>query len=191
MAEVTFFFDPLCPWTWRASSWIREVQRQQDLVVHWRFFSLALSNNMEDPFLAAPLRIAALVGREGGDEGVGAVYKAIGTAIHDQGQDARQPGALERLLPAALTAGGLDPALLDRAMADPTTLAAVSEDTAEAKARYGAYGVPWLVMPGREFGYNGPIMTSVPQGEEALGLWQHLSWMIDRPYFYELKRDRT
>lgn len=190
MAELTFFFDPLCPWTWRASVWIREVRRQQDLAVHWRFFSLALSNNMDDPLPVAPLRIAALVGREQGDEGIGAVFAAIGTAIHDQGQDAWQPGALERILPAALTAANLDPSLFDRAMADPTTLTAVRDDTAEAKSRYGAYGVPWLVMPGREFGYNGPIMTSAPSGEEALGLWQHLSWMLGRPYLYELKRDR-
>ena len=34
MAGLTFFFDPLCPWAWRTSRWIREVQHQQGLAVH-------------------------------------------------------------------------------------------------------------------------------------------------------------
>ena len=37
---VQFFFDPMCPWAYRAYLWIREVRRQTDLDISWRFFSL-------------------------------------------------------------------------------------------------------------------------------------------------------
>ena len=40
VAAVQFFFDPMCPWAYRSSIWIREVRRQTELDISWRFFSL-------------------------------------------------------------------------------------------------------------------------------------------------------
>ncbi len=37
MANLNFYFDPLCPWAWRASQWIKEVQKQSSLEVAWKF----------------------------------------------------------------------------------------------------------------------------------------------------------
>ena len=39
--RLTFYFDPLCPWAWLTSLWIREVRRLRPLEVEWKFFSLA------------------------------------------------------------------------------------------------------------------------------------------------------
>lgn len=190
MAALTFFFDPLCPWTWRASRWIREVQRQQDLDVAWRFFSLAEANNFADPIVRAPLRMAALARREGGNEAVATVYSEMGRAIHEAGIDARKPGGIESALDLAAGEGRIDPTLFERAMADHTTLDEVLADHREATDRYRAYGVPWLVREGQEIGFNGPILTQVPEGTTATALWEHLSFLIAQPYFYELKRER-
>jgi protein-disulfide isomerase-like protein with CxxC motif len=192
VAGLTFFFDPLCPWSWRTSVWIREVQRLQQLPVEWRFFSLALANDYLESFPdgVAPLRVAALAGREAGNEAVGKVYLAIGTALHEEGADAREPGIMGRVIPPALEREGLDPTLFERAMSDPATLAEVERDHTLAKERYAAFGVPWLVLEGHDLGFFGPVVDVPPQDREAIDLWEHTAWMITRPYLYELKRDR-
>ncbi|MCA1599384.1 MAG: DsbA family protein, partial [Chloroflexi bacterium] len=38
--SVEFFFDPICPWAYQTSLWIREVRARTGLRVDWRFFSL-------------------------------------------------------------------------------------------------------------------------------------------------------
>ncbi|MFM7870942.1 MAG: DsbA family protein, partial [Actinomycetota bacterium] len=38
--EIDFFFDPMCPWAYQTSLWIRDVRRQRQLRINWRFFSL-------------------------------------------------------------------------------------------------------------------------------------------------------
>jgi len=67
----------------------------------------------------------------------------------------------------------------------------VLADHREAVERFQAYGVPWLVLEGQEFGFNGPIITDAPGGETAGELWDHMSWVLTQPYFYEFKRERA
>lgn len=191
MTGLTFFFDPLCPWSWRTSRWIREVQRQQPLRVRWRFFSLAIANDYRDKDRGmALLRVAALAGGEGGNEAVGLVYQAFGTALHEEKQDIRTEEALANVAPAALSRVGLDATLFQRALHDTKTAAAVRADHEQARDRHGAFGVPWLVLDGQEHGFFGPVIDPVPEGQEALDLWEHTAWMIQRPYLYEIKRER-
>ena len=192
MAGLTFFFDPLCPWAWRTSRWIREVQHQQGLVVRWRFFSLAIHNNYreERPETLTPLRVAALAGREGGNEAVDRVYQALGNAFHERGEDMSAEGALARLTRVAVTDAGMDPALVERALADTGTLRAVEDDHREGRERHAAFGVPWLVPDGQDLGFFGPILDVPPAGQESVELWEHTLWLLGRPYLYELKRER-
>jgi predicted DsbA family dithiol-disulfide isomerase len=192
MTGLTFFFDPVCPWAWRTSLWIRDVQRQRELDVRWRFFSLAIINNYaaERPYMLAPLRALALVERIGGNEAVDRAYLAMGTALHERGESIRKEGAVERIIPAALSEAGFDASLYQRALDDPSTLEAVEADHTVATEQYAAFGVPWLVLDGQKFGFYGPIIQPVPQGDEVLALWEHTSWMLSRPYLYELKRER-
>ena len=44
MADLEFFFDPVCPWAWITSRWVVEVQEQRDYQVGWRFISLKMIN---------------------------------------------------------------------------------------------------------------------------------------------------
>ncbi len=48
MADVTFFFDPVCPWTWRASRWLTTVAEARNLDIEWRPLSLLVLNNGQD-----------------------------------------------------------------------------------------------------------------------------------------------
>jgi 2-hydroxychromene-2-carboxylate isomerase len=42
--QVDYHFDIMYPWAYQASQWIREVQAQNGLDIHWKFFSLAEIN---------------------------------------------------------------------------------------------------------------------------------------------------
>ena len=43
-ADLHFYFDPVCPFAWITSSWVRKVMAQRDYTVDWRFISLRLVN---------------------------------------------------------------------------------------------------------------------------------------------------
>src|SRR5580765_4946749 len=38
--EIDFYFDPMCPWAYQTSVWIREVRSLVGLDITWKFFSL-------------------------------------------------------------------------------------------------------------------------------------------------------
>lgn len=192
MSDLTYYFDPLCPFTWRASRWIRDVQSQEPLEVEWKFFSLGLNNGATDKGLE-PLRTMVLARREGGNEAVAKLYKALGNLTHDRGLKPWEGNVLEEAFPKALTQAGLSPDLYDKAQQDPSTLTDLKAEHQEAVDKYKAYGVPWLVPAGQDFGFNGPILSLTeegPTGQTALELWKHYSWLISQPYFYEAKRNR-
>ena len=43
-ADINFYFDPLCPFAWMTSTWVRQVTAQRDYTVDWRFISLRMIN---------------------------------------------------------------------------------------------------------------------------------------------------
>ena len=47
-ADIHFYFDPVCPFCWLTSKWVRMVQAERDLSVEWRFISLRLINEHID-----------------------------------------------------------------------------------------------------------------------------------------------
>jgi predicted DsbA family dithiol-disulfide isomerase len=38
-ADFNVYFDPLCPFAWMTSKWVRQVTTQRDYTVDWRFIS--------------------------------------------------------------------------------------------------------------------------------------------------------
>ena len=44
-ADIRFYFDPVCPFAWMTSKWVRMVAAQRDYTVDWRFISLRLINS--------------------------------------------------------------------------------------------------------------------------------------------------
>src|SRR5690349_14284132 len=95
-ADVHFYFDPVCPFAWMTSSWLRMVMRQREYTVDWRFISLRLINADVDYDAHFPpeyeaghtaglrlLRVAARVRAEHGRDAVGPLYEAFGRRIFD------------------------------------------------------------------------------------------------------------
>ena len=44
---MDFHFDPMCPFAYQTSLWIRDVREQTGVTVDWRFFSLEEVNRVE------------------------------------------------------------------------------------------------------------------------------------------------
>ena len=75
-SSAEFFFDPVCPWAWMASRWMRHVEQVRDVDVTWTQMSLAALNEDQDlPADHGELmqtarrygRVVAAAIREGGD----------------------------------------------------------------------------------------------------------------------------
>ena len=95
-ADINFYFDPLCPFAWMTSKWVRQVAAQRDYTVDWRFISLRMINADVDYDSHFPagyeaghtaglrlLRVAARTRAEHGRQAVGALYQAIGARAFD------------------------------------------------------------------------------------------------------------
>jgi 2-hydroxychromene-2-carboxylate isomerase len=146
---VRFHFDPLCPWAWQASKWIREVEKVRDVDIEWRLLSLELINEDGDDPLAdvhakggAALRTLVLVRREGGNDAVGDVYEALGKRVHEAPSQDLDHVAMR----SALEDEGFDRSLLDRALSDNSTAEDVRTEHVAAVSEVGAFGVPTIVL---------------------------------------------
>lgn len=203
MADVEFFWDPICPWAWITSRWVTEVADQRGLDVRWRAISLRMVNEGrydQDEELAAKrrghtlglamLRVAAAVDAERGNDAVGRLYTALGTALHVSGDRAAvvamDPQALAEKV---LAECGL-PSALAGATDDESWDAAVRADTETSLRRTGGdVGTPVLTFapPGGP-SFFGPVISRVPRGPEALELWDAVELLARNPWFAELKR---
>jgi len=188
---LRFYFDPICSWTWQTSLWVREVREHSKLEIQWKVLSLSEMNRGHDAQAGIhaksdnALRILVQARREGGNAAIDRLYLALGQAQRRQNMDS------EEVLEAALEEAQLDRALLRQALDDSSTKDEVMADHNEAVTRYGAFGSPWLVLGDQEFGFFGPVIANVPRGAAALELWERVSWLLQQPHFYELKRART
>ena len=188
--NVDFYLDPICPWSWRTSLWIREVAKVRPIDVHWKFLSLEEINRpagtLKDSQLQSrgPFRVMTLARRRHGDEAVDKLYLAFGKARHDHGDDLSD----ESVVKSAIEEAGYSPSLLDEAMADPST---EQEYIAEHKAvvERGGFGVATLEIDGSDPIF-GPVIQPVPGGEEAGQLFDYVAAMSTKKYFFELKRSR-
>src|SRR3954470_19173881 len=99
-ADINFYFDPVCPFAWMTSKWVRQVQAQREYTVDWRFISLRLVNAAVDYDAQFPpeyeaghtaglrlLRVAARARAEYGRESIAGLYRAFGTHIFETAPD--------------------------------------------------------------------------------------------------------
>lgn len=192
-ARINFHFDPACPLAWRTALWIREARKLRPLDVTWRFFSLETVNRKEgvEPtytnYSWPALRTLALARRQGGNEAVERLYLTLGNAQHGRRERISELDVIR----AAAQKAELDPAMVDEALANEATTQDVLDDHEEAVRRYHAFGVPTIALEGSSVGFYGPIIHTVPHGEEAGELWDYTLWALGQPNLFELKRDRA
>lgn len=202
MADVEFFFDPVCPWAWLTSRWVREVAEQRDLSVEWRFIALRILNqdkNYETDF--APryvashgtglkmLRVLEAVRREEGESPIGDWYTQFAGDIHVTGRRDEIFDAWESGFPEYLRSVGMDEKYISSAN-DPSLDEALETSTKLGLSRVGdGVGTPIVTFNAVEStSFFGPVISRVPRGDEALELWDAVWKLSTFAGFAELKR---
>jgi 2-hydroxychromene-2-carboxylate isomerase len=205
-ADINFYFDPLCPFAWMTSKWVRLVTAQRDYRVDWRFISLRMINANVDYGSHFPagyeaghtaglrlLRVAARTRAEYGRAAVGPLYAAIGARAFDTAPDPDRdgpafPGTREFVQPAIADAGL--PAELADALEDDSFDAELRSETDEALSLTGKdVGTPIIhFQPPDGVAFFGPVISRLPSQADAALLWDHIVGLAAFPGFAELKR---
>ena len=192
LTAVDFHFDPLCPYAYQTSKWIRSVRDHIGIEISWRFFSLEEINRVEGKkhpwerewtFGWSLMRIGAMLRRTSMDD-LDRWYERIGRALHEEGLRPHRPEVARELLVEL----GLDPSIVDAAIADDTTNDEVLADHRRVTGAAG-YGVPTLF-----FGDHclfGPVLVDPPLDEAAVRLWDAVATWVEFPDLYELQQPKT
>lgn len=194
MDRVSFHFDPMCPWAYQTSKWIREVRAQIGIEIDWRFLSLEEINRADGKrhpwdrpwsYGFGQMRVGAWLRRRSMDD-VDRWYEIVGRAFHEEGIKTHDPAVHAALL----SEHGFPPNAVDDAIADETTLDEVRRDHEDAVATYGAHGVPTIVLPSG-YAVYGPVIVPAPTGADALRLWDLVREWEAFPHLYELRHPKT
>ena len=207
--NLAFYFDPVCPFAWVTSQWVRRVQRQRPLDVDWRFISLRMLNEEPGAYDDKPegypaahhrglemLRVTAAAGEQHGRAVVSDLYQALGQAVWETAPP--QEPEFEAILEHSAQAGDLEETLehvglspeLAAAAEDPAWDAVIRAETEEALERTGGnIGTPVLAFsPPDGPAFFGPVISEVPSDERAVELWDAVETLAHWPSFAELKR---
>ena len=205
--DIEFFWDPVCPFAWQTSRWLRRVAQLRGLTVDWRFINLSILNEERDYDNEFPegyreshdrgrrmLRGAAAVRAAEGAGAMDRLYRAFGETIWhrevDDGADFRADVATSDHLTQVLDRAGGDRLHADAA-ADPSWDAELRAETIEAVGRTGDdVGTPIITFgPPEGPSIFGPVISSVPEtDEECLALYDATVTLCGFATFSELKR---
>lgn len=204
MADLDFFFDPVCPWAWITSRWVSEVESIRSYDVTWRFISLRFLNEEKMDYSSMPagykevhlagtecLRVAAHARATAGNDAVARVYTAIGTSFHNRAEREAYLADKAGHLGALLSAAGL-PAEWAAQFDNDDHDGLIRAETELALERTGKdVGTPILTFhPGAvdEASFFGPVISNIPRGDDAVRLWDAVETIATSSGMAELKR---
>ena len=183
------YLDPVCPFAWIASRWIREtVSLRPEIEVEFRLMSIAVLNEhreLDDWYREfndnswVTVRVAAAVEALGRYE---EFYEAFGRRAHLDRRDDWGTVVVE-----VLDELGLPADLATSAPEDPATDKALRETHAHLNDITGLEaGTPTLLMNG--VATFGPVLRAVPRGDHALALYDAMALLTTVPALTEIKR---
>ena len=192
--DVTFYFDPTCPFTWRTSRWLREVTEPRGHTIGWRLMSLKILNEgkeIPEPYRSRvdasmrAVRVLFATLQQHGNDALAKLYTEFGTRVHDGGNELS-----DATLAAAIEAAGLPSDLLGAAD-DDSLDPGIHKTHDEGQARVGQESGSPITAIGDGPGFFGPVVVPVPGGEGAEKLYDAVRLLAAVPQFSELKRARA
>lgn len=192
--KVEFWVDPLCPFCWVTSRWIREVAPHRDLEIDWRSISLLFKNLPEvgsryhdgATTTHGLLRVMESVRAAGEASKLDALYTEFGRHIHSREE-------FDFDVAGVLVAVGIDSAHAS-AIADASWDDQIQASMDEGLGLTGEdVGTPIIAIeaPHGKVGIFGPVITKVLDLEPSLKLWDAYVTMVSTEGFFEIKRTRS
>ncbi|WP_226358727.1 disulfide bond formation protein DsbA [Pseudonocardia sp. ICBG601] len=189
---VTAYIDPVCPYAWVTSQWLRDVARARPLDLDFRTMSLAILNqDPADPLELTrgyesawrPVRVAEAIAATRGPEHRHRYFYEFGHRYHDLRERPRDTVLRDTLaaLDAMTLYGAADDQVWDEAViaSHHAALDGVGDDVGTPIVRIGGTGI------------FGPVLTTVPDTARGAAIFDAVATLIAHPEFTELKRTRT
>ena len=203
-SDLHLWFDPVCPFAWMTSKWVRMVAAQRAYSVEYRLISLRLLNAHVDYDKHFPreyeaghnaglhlLRVCARARAEHGPQALTPLYLAMGTRVWERprGEGGSVPERVRTIAHESLAEAGLPPGLAD-ALEDESWDGDIQAETDAALHLTGKdVGTPILhFQPPEGVAFFGPVISRLPSEQEAVELWDHVIGLARFPGFAELKR---
>lgn len=192
--KVDFWFDPMCPWAWMTSRWMKDVEKVRDVDLTFHVMSLSVLNesrHLDDDYRErmdagwAAVRIALAVDEQFGKEKLDEFYTALGTRVHPGGEDCADPATQA----AALAEAGLPAELIEAGSTDANDEALRRSHHAGMDPVGHDVGTPVLHINGMAL--FGPVISPAPTGEQAGRLFDGFRLLTEYEGFYEAKRSRV
>ncbi|MEU7971562.1 disulfide bond formation protein DsbA [Micromonospora sp. NPDC049089] len=163
------------------------------ITLRFEVMSLAVVNERRDlePWYRAfndrawgPARVCTAAVAHHGPAALARLYPALGRRIHDEGNK-----DFDAVIPAALDEAGLPAGLADVARRSDVD-ERMRASTARAQQLVGEdLGTPTIVVD--DVAFFGPVLSSIPRGDDALRVFDGARLLAGCPAFSELKRVRT
>jgi hypothetical protein len=202
--DLEFFFDPACPFAWQTSVWVRRVAELRDLSVGWRFISLAhINRDRDNPAQMVDghrrglryLRICAAARDRHGNDAVGALYEGWGRRHWYEAPTARAvpdrtAAAASRIDPAEiLSTLDLDADLAEAADSESWDDLIRHESDVALERTGPDVGTPIITFgPPEGASIFGPVISTIPDDETLLAIYDATVTLVGYPGFSELKR---